>query len=46
LDDQNVAEPARFDPSCSTSHHPAVASRGISGLLALEISRSAREAQS
>ena len=26
VDDQNVAEPARFDPSCSTSHRPAVAS--------------------
>jgi transposase InsO family protein len=45
MDDKNVAEPARVGSSCSTSHDPAVASIWFSGLLALEISRSAMQAQ-
>src|SRR5262249_49562426 len=41
-----LAKPALFVPRRSARHDPAVASRRISGLLALEISWSARKAQS
>jgi hypothetical protein len=46
MDDLVLAKPARFVPRCSAWHDPAVASSRVSGLLALEISRSAREAPS
>jgi len=38
--DLALAKRARFGSRCSASHHPSLASSGISGLLALEISRS------
>jgi hypothetical protein len=44
MDDLALAKPARFVPRRSARHNPAVASSRVSGLLALEISRSVREA--
>src|SRR5262245_35160736 len=46
MDDLALAKPAQFVPRRSARHDPAVASGRISGLLALEISWSARKAQS
>jgi hypothetical protein len=42
--DLDLAKPARFVPRRSARHDPALASRRVSGLLALEISRLARKA--
>ena len=41
-----VAKPARFVPRGLAGDDPAVASRWVSGLLALEIPRSTRPAES
>ena len=40
MDDPTLAEPAWFGPDGATGYHPAVASRRVLGLLALEIARS------
>src|SRR5262245_20510362 len=42
--DANLAEPARFDLSRSTRHHPALAPGRVQDLLAMEVARSGRTA--
>src|ERR1022692_3828958 len=46
MDDLALAKPARFVPRCPACHDPALASSGVSHILALEISRPTRAAAS